>query len=441
MLDTIAALATAPGKAGVAVIRLSGGEAKRIAQTLISAPLTTPRHVYYRTIPQIDHACVIYFEGPASFTGEDVIEFHTHSGSSIIQKLLTALYQHGARAAHPGEFTQRAVMNGKIDLTQAEGIADLIDAAATHQHHVALSHVSGSLYNWITSLKDTLIPILEQVEGSIDFPDEVPAIDRQTVTTAITSLQKDLTHTLSLQDYGEKIQSGIKVLIVGKPNAGKSSLLNTLVGHERAIVTDIPGTTRDYLTADIELGGLQFQLIDSAGYRDTQDKVEQLGIAQLTPLFEACHAIVWLIDKTATKTEDDTNLEARITQLQKPTIVLETKADVDASAPQPTNWPVYNLSTTTKEGIPELKQWLIDTFQETISDHDLGLICNARQKACLLQLQSQLTTLQTNLAGHLEDDCLAIDLKQAVQTCAELTGHALTEKVLDGVFSRFCVGK
>ena len=440
--DTIAALATPAGSGGIGIIRLSGPTALPIAQSLFSQSITVPRHVYIGHIKSIYHGCVIYFKGPDSFTGEDVIEFHIHSGQTIIKTLLTKLYEHGVRPANPGEFTYRAVLNQKIDLTQAEGIIDIIDATSQQSHHVALAHLNGSLYTWISTIKNQLIRQLEFVEGSIDFPDEVPHLDRNHAINELIAIQSQLNETLSLQDFGEHIKQGVTCVIIGKPNSGKSSLLNQLLGKNRAIVTATPGTTRDYLSASIELGGLNYEFIDSAGYRQTNQAIEKKGIRQLKPLMNQSSAILWIVDQSKAPTDDDKKLSILLKKQSKPIWLIINKNDLKTCRYKNLlGLPELSISTKTGNGISQLKSMLINHFSTDPNKHNLGLICNARQKACIHQLNSHISHLLATIRSSIEDDLLAVDLKAAIQTCGELTGESVTETVLDGIFSRFCVGK
>ncbi|RAP34484.1 tRNA uridine-5-carboxymethylaminomethyl(34) synthesis GTPase MnmE [Candidatus Marinamargulisbacteria bacterium SCGC AG-439-L15] len=450
--DTIAAIATPSGMAGIGVIRLSGNNALPLAKELVKANLPwTPRLIELATFIDpltqsiLDEGCVVYFKGPSSFTGEDVIEFHCHGSPSVLKNVLSSILGLGARLAEPGEFSKRAFLNGKLDLTKAESIIDLIHAKGKTAQTVSLMHLKGGLYQKITHLRQQLIHLLEHIDASIDFPDEVEKCDKKEFRAIVDNCYDYVKTVIKHQDYGEWVHSGVTCLIIGYPNVGKSSLLNQLLGKERAIVTSIPGTTRDFIDAQVELGGLIFNFIDTAGIRKTKDEVENLGIEHIETLLEKADAVFWVVDHTRPLNTEEKTIPTHISKVDKKFVVFN-KADledskIDKSDPLFQNFTPLSLSAKTGAGIDAFKSTIQETFINTNSDISGDYICNIRQLACLRQVETALTTLKENLEIGLEHDILSIDIKTAILHLGEITGDEVTEEVLDGVFHRFCVGK
>ena len=449
--DTICAIATPVGVAGVGIIRVSGQTSLDLVRTCFSKKGTfKPRYVYtgkflsHKQKKFIDSVCVVYFEGPSSYTGENVVEIHCHSSIYILKAILEELLILGARMAREGEFTKRAFINGKLDLTQAESVIDLIHSESEMSHHVSLAHVTGVLSDFISTIRNPIKELLEQVEGSIDFPDEVDSINKKEVSISFSHLHKTLKTTLSYQDLGEMVMGGINVLIVGKPNTGKSSLFNLLLGKDRAIVSDMPGTTRDYLEASYDFKGYRFNLFDSAGVRESSDIIEQLGIDRIKSLLGTAHLVCWCIDQSDLLTEDDEKVFAAIKQHQN-VIILQTKSDLSSKIKQSdlTRFSYSNLKVSIhdKASSKVIKSLFYTNSIKESDKVNLDLLCNVRQKACLQQLEKWIEAFVIDLENSIDDDLLAIDLKKGLEICSEFTGEALTEEVLDGIFSRFCVGK
>jgi tRNA modification GTPase len=447
--DTIAAIATPLGIGGIGVIRLSGPDAVTITQQFI--PPThrlIPNQIRYSEIrsPQdnslIDDGCIAYFKAPRSYTGEDTIEFHLHGSVHILKRLLSELIAQGARSADPGEFTRRAFISGKLDLTKAESVIDVIHSTNDRAHAVALNHLQGGLFRQIEAIRAPLMRLLEQVEGSIDFPDEVDAIDRVAVKTELTELKKIIQKSLRLKDFGRWITAGIKCVIIGKPNAGKSSLMNQLAGEPRAIVSAIPGTTRDFIEVRIELGGVLFEFIDTAGIRETDDPVELMGVKRVKTLIKQADLIIWVVDHSQTLTPEDHAI-GTIVHRKKHGVIILNKADKRRKADISTlpNIPQIEVSAKSGTGIPEFKHYLTQTFISQIDTVNLDLLCNVRQQACLSAVLIHLEELIAGMDTAPNDDLFAFDLRQAVMKLGELTGDTFNETVLDGIFSRFCVGK
>lgn len=447
--DTIAAVATPPGIGGIGVIRISGPGALSILQSVFSHKGDIlPRYFYYGQIfhPSsqvvLDDGCAVYFKAPASFTGEDVVELHLHGSYYVLKAVLELLLGLGCRIADKGEFTRRAFLNGKMDLTQAESVIDLIHSDNKTSHQVALRHLEGHLYTRISSVRGQLMAILEQVEGSIDFPEEVPAIDHEEVLATFADIQRMLGRMLMLGDFGKMISQGVKCVIVGRPNAGKSSLLNCLAGEERAIVTPIPGTTRDFIDVRVDLGGLTFEFVDTAGVREATDYVETLGINRVQELIRTAAVVLWVLDLSEAVTAEDRRILDMLRDVKRAYLVLNKSDCVQKldTAWLP-DWPALTVSAKNQAGMDALKAQLYEDFVSKFEQADLDIVCNVRQLECLKAVKGLLDRLSETIKGGYEDDLLAGDLKQAVLKLGEITGEEITEEVLDGIFSRFCVGK
>ncbi len=448
---TIVAIATPLGIGGIGVIRLSGPLALSITQQLASKSQFPPRQMVHThlTHPQthrrIDDGLVVYFKSPHSFTGEDCTEFHLHGNPLVLQMLVQATLDLGAQLATPGEFTKRAFINGKLDLTQAEAIADIIHAENQTAHAVALNHLHGSLFTAITQIRQNLMTVLEHLEGSIDFPDEIDPYSRPDLIQTIAKAKSHLTQIIDIQDLGKLVYSGIKALIIGRPNVGKSSLLNALIGEEKAIVSAIAGTTRDIIEVKLNLGGHIFELIDTAGIRKSRDQIESKGIRKINLHLGKAHLIIWVLDRSAPFSNEDEAIFQKI-KAKKNILLLLNKSDKKVKLILPPallkkKWPHLDIATKSYEAILPLKNWLSSHVQQTLHPHDLDLICNVRQIDCLKKTAHSLAQFLTSAQAGFEDAILALDLKEAILRLGELTGAEVTEEVLDGVFARFCVGK
>lgn len=447
-LDTISAIATPLGLGGIGIIRLSGSESWPIALQLTSlSHPPQPRFVYLSTLShanqKIDECCITFFKGPSSYTGEDVVEIQVHASPFILKLVLGATLELGARLATPGEFTKRAFIYGKLDLTKAESVIDLIHAENGQAHAVALNHLKGSLYKQISTMRQQLMSLLEQMEGSIDFPDEIDAIDRSHLKDTLKDVSKAIHRMIKLQDFGKHIVSGVNCVIVGKPNVGKSSLFNQFLGENRAIISPIAGTTRDFLEARIELGGLIFKLIDTAGFRKATDSIEHLGISKVRKLIQQADAILWVVDSSTPLNEEDLAIYNKIKHKNHLTMILNKCDKKQKIRLQPDMLKRETIAISAKKGLhlDQLKAHLHKNFVEKIDQADTSLLCNIRQLHCLKETYKNMTHLLTSLDQGFEDAMLVIDLKYAILHLGELTGEEVTEEVLDGVFSRFCVGK
>ena len=435
--NTIYALASAAGKAGIAVFRISGAHAREALVFLGVEDALVPRMAKLVTLhhagAKIDQALALYFPAPHSFTGEDVVELHSH-GSRAVTRLLLEVLSHcpGLRMAEPGEFARRAFTNGKLDLAQVEGLADLIDAETASQHRQAMRQLGGDTTQRVEALRMAILEPLALMEAYIDFPDEeIPESVLRESSERVTSLARQIEALLNDDGIGEKIRDGLDIVILGAPNAGKSSLLNALAKRDAAIVSEEAGTTRDLIEVPMEIGGYAVTLVDTAGIRETSGSIEAEGIRRA--LHRAEHADITL------RLSDITTIAAEArsiaAELNDSSIVIATKADL---APLPAlPFPVLALSTSTGAGIPELLAALKEKVAKRMDSVASPLITRARHRAALKEALACLS--QFRPAAPLELTCE--ELRMAAQSIGKITGKIWVDDVLDLVFSRFCIGK
>jgi tRNA modification GTPase len=453
--ETIAAIATAivPQQGSVGIVRLSGVNAVAIARTLFQAPGRQPweshRILYgYVRDPQtqqtVDEALLLLMLSPRSYTREDVVEFHCHGGIMAVQQVLHLCVAQGARLAEPGEFTLRAFLNGRLDLTQAEGIADLVSAQSPQAAQTALAGVQGKLMTPIRELRAACLDILAEVEARIDFEDDLPPLDEAVIATQIGQVLQTMTEILDTAYQGELLRSGLKVAIVGRPNVGKSSLLNAWSRSDRAIVTDLPGTTRDVVESQLVVGGIPIQVLDTAGIREVEDQVERLGIERSRAAAQAADLVLLTIDAQAGWTPADQALYELVRH--RPLILVVNKTDLldnDGLPPLP-DLPVPRALTAAafNQGIANLEETILKTVQaEQLHASNVEVTINQRQSAALTRARTALEQVKTTIAHQLPLDFWTIDLRMAIHALGEVTGDEITESMLDEIFSRFCIGK
>ena len=453
--ETIAAIATAivPQQGSVGIVRLSGAEALSVAKRLFHAPGTqvweSHRILYgYVKKPQtqevIDEALLMLMYAPRSYTKEDVVEFHCHGGIMAVQQVLQLCLQQGARLAQPGEFTLRAFLNGRLDLTQAEGIADLVGAQSPQAAQSALMGVRGKLAAEIRTLRSQCLDVLAEVEARVDFADDLPPIDEDGVRTQLQQILNEITKILSTARQGELLRSGIKVAIVGQPNVGKSSLLNAWSKSDRAIVTNLPGTTRDVVESQLIVGGIPVQVLDTAGIRESSDEVEKIGIARSQSAAQSADLILLTIDATQGWQSAEQTLYEQIKD--KPHIIVINKTDLLTTPPPSLPHAERSRSVHTAAaqnlGIEDLEIAILNTIEaDNLTAANTDIAINQRQSAALLRAQSALTEVQTTIQNELPLDFWTIDLRSAIHALSEVTGEEMTESMLDEIFSRFCIGK
>ncbi len=452
MQDTIAAISTAPGRAALAVVRLSGPDALRVAASaFVGADLA---RVEARTAhfgralsgngSEIDQVVATVFHAPQSFTGEDLVEMSCHGGEVAPRLILQSLLARGARPALPGEFTQRAFLNGKLDLAQAEAVADLIHASSSLAHRVSLSQLEGRYSEWLTSLREELLEMTALVELELDFSEEdVDFADRRRLEALLARSASLLERLLGSYGTGRLIREGVRVVIGGRPNAGKSTLLNALLGRERAIVSEVPGTTRDTVEADTEIDGFLFRFTDTAGLRDTEDLVELEGVRRAEHAIEGADVLLYVFDLSQGLDEGERSFLRRSAASPVPVVLIGNKADLVPAAP-PGDWLALTASRAREDEtlLAPVRARLIEAAGADAGVADRSpVVVNERHRRHLASALEAVRRAATALGDGLSGDLLAVDLHLALRELGSITGEITNEDVLDGIFSRFCIGK
>lgn len=462
--STIAAISTPLSAGGVGIIRISGPRSldilfqvfrpfRRNRQALSEQTIQSHRfyHGYIVENDQlIDEVMVVFMRAPRSYTGEDVIEIHAHSGPLVLRTILMLLIKSGARLAGPGEFTRRAFLNGKMDLTQAEAIADIIDARSRYGLKIAVNQATGKLKSEIDAIKELFIDSLVEIEAAIDFSDHTDdSLPRATLLETLQTGAVRLNNLIEQYNNFSWQRSGIMVALVGAPNVGKSTLLNTLLGRERAIVAPTPGTTRDFIQEALTLEGHSFVFTDTAGLRKhTADDLEKIGMERTQNILSKSDAVVFMIDAAKGVSAEDHDLLN--TFCNNKLILVANKIDLPEAIDFgfPPEWTdrfsLIRLSALTGEGVSSLKTLLVNLFGHqpiTGTDEECGLLPNLRQKTALEKAFLAVKSARDAINGMVPEDLVAIDLREAIDALNEITGHSLRSDVLNDIFSRFCIGK
>lgn len=449
--DTIVALATAQGISAIAVIRLSGKDAIAVTQRVFKGKnlLEANTHtVHFGTLRHqgklIDEVLVTVFKEPHSFTRENSVEISCHGSPVIIKEIVKALLTEGARLAGPGEFTKRAFLNGRMDLAQAEAVADLINAETDNARQAALNQMRGGFSKEINHLREELIHFASLIELELDFGEEdVEFAKRDDLRKLILTIQSYLSSLIQSFDQGNVIKNGVPTVIAGKPNAGKSTLLNLLLNEEKAIVSEIAGTTRDVIEDEIVLGGINFRFIDTAGLRETQDVIEAIGVERTRDRMKKASVILYLFDLSATNLTDIQRETEELKQLAIPFIRIGNK--IDKANPELLNALSQEdfvlISASQKENIQQLKDKLLSFFQvSTVKSGDV-LVTSLRHYQNLLQTHQSLDRVLAGMSEGITGDFLAMDIRQSLHYLGEITGAITTDDLLENIFSKFCIGK
>jgi len=450
--ETIAAQATPPGRGGVGIVRVSGNKASAIAEAILKKN-PTPRYAHYGSFYDakgdvVDQGIALYFPGPNSFTGEDVLELQGHGGPVVLDFLLKEVMQLGARLARPGEFSERAFLNDKIDLTQAEAIADLIDGASEQAVRCAMRSLQGEFSRLIESLVEELIQLRIYVEAAIDFPEEeVDFLSDGKIASDLESILESVKAVLEQANQGSLLREGMTVVIAGRPNAGKSSLLNMLSGRDAAIVTDIAGTTRDVLREQIHIDGMPLHIIDTAGLRESNDKVEMEGVRRAWDEIKKADLVLLVVDSTETDAQDPHQLwpefvdkipdNVRISVVRNKCDVTEEAVNIHRVEGQNM---VLSLSAKTGDGVDLLRGHLKEVMGYN-SGAEGGFIARRRHLEALTAAQNSLLCGQQQLNDMAAGELLAEDLKEAQRYLSEITGQFSSDDLLGRIFSDFCIGK
>lgn len=457
MEDTIAAIATAMAPSGIGIVRISGPEAVAVADRLYRGKKKEKKladmkshTIHYGWIVEkeqvLDEVLVMLMRGSHSYTGEDTVEIDCHGGVLAVKRVLEAVLHAGARIADPGEFTKRAFLNGRIDLSQAEAVMDVISAKSEYALQSSVSQLQGSVRRAVKEIREKLLYEIAFIESALDDPEHISLDGYPEKLEGIVQEEKrKIEKLLKSADDGKMLQEGIKTVILGKPNAGKSSLLNLLVGEEKAIVTDIAGTTRDVLEEQISLGGISLRMLDTAGIRSTADRVEQIGVERAKEHAKNADLLLYVVDASVPLDEND----GQIMELLKgrKTILLLNKSDLETviSKEELTariDAPVLNISAREETGLAELEALIKEMFfQGEISFNDEVYITNMRQKRALEEALESLKLVENSIAMGMPEDFFSIDLMNAYERLGSIIGEAVGEDLVNEIFSKFCTGK
>ena len=458
-MDIIAAIATGHSPTAIGIIRVSGEGCFALCDQVFRAANGRPfpeqpshKMVFGEMLDAesrvIDRGLAVRFPGPHSYTGEDSAEFHCHGSPVVLRELLDALFAAGARQAKAGEFTQRAFLNGRLDLTQAEAVVDLIDAETAAAARNAAAQLDGGLRRVLEPIQDSLLDITSRFYAVVDYPDEdIEDVKPEQVAEALSSAEKQLSSLLATCQRGKVLKSGVRTAIVGRPNAGKSSLLNALAGYERAIVTDIPGTTRDTVEESVLCGGVLLRLIDTAGIRDTEDVVEQKGVERSRKALESADLVLAVVDGSVPLTDED--LEVLRLAAENPRWIAvfskcdlwDTKAHSVGIIGSPAPAASVTLSSVTGEGLGDLENAVAALFPAGDPKEAGSLLTDQRQEEAARRARDAVRRAKDALENGLTPDAVLTDAEEALDSLGELTGRTAKEEIVSRIFSRFCVGK
>ncbi len=449
--DTIIANATPLIPSAVSIIRISGDKALDIGKKLFKLPESVEeRRVYFGKITDskgsvIDEGLFIFFKGPKSFTGEDVVEIYPHGSVPIVKRIIEEAVNLGARFAEPGEFTKRAFINGKIDLTQAEAIADLIEAKSEKASRIAVNILEGKLSERVKELRNSLIYIVSLIEAEINFPEDVEEVEPDLIKDGLSKVIEGIDLLLKTYRKGEIVREGIKLAIVGRPNVGKSSLFNALVGYERAIVSEFRGTTRDFIEETLSIKGIPVKLLDTAGLRETKDKVELIGIRKAKEKIEEADIVIFVFDLSEGITQEDLNIYEQIKH-KDPIIVgnksdLIDKKELDIFRKKYYFKNVLFISTKLHKNLDQLEEEIFHKLG-IIEDSDSEIYINLRHYKALEKAKNILKKTVQNIDELIRfKEILMLEISEAEKHLEEITGEITTEDILENIFSRFCIGK
>ena len=445
--DTICALATGSGMGAIAIIRTSGIKAFAICNKVFSKNIADVKShsIHFGTLKKeeeiIDEVLISVFKNPNSFTGEDVFEISCHGSVFIQQQILQLLTENGARIANPGEFTLRAFSNGKMDLSQAEAVADLIASESKKAHQIAINQMRGGFSDDLKKLREQLINFASLIELELDFSEEdVEFANREQFNQLLLLIKEKLTKLIDSFHLGNVIKNGIPVTILGAPNVGKSTLLNVIVNEDRAIVSEIAGTTRDTIEDVINIEGIQFRFIDTEGLRDTKDTIEKIGIQKALEKAEKAKVIIYLLDATTDFKAQEKEI-GKIKKLQNKMIVVVNKTDLNPNICETLKRKNYLfISAKNKDGIEDLKKTIIKSIDTNLSS-DETVISNSRHQEELSNTLKEIIAVMGGLNNGISGDLLAINIKQALYHLGLITGEVTTDDLLGNIFSKFCIGK
>jgi tRNA modification GTPase len=452
--ETIVAIATPPGRGGIGVVRISGADAKKIAMSMLRlSGRLVPRHAAIAELvdsaddqrpttndqtERLDEVIVTYFQKPHSYTAEDVVEISCHGSPVLLRRAIEIAIANGARLAEPGEFTMRAFLNGRIDLTQAEAVRDLIESQTLFQAKVAAQQLEGALAGRVRSIKQSLVDLIALLEAGIDFAeDDVPIAPADDILPRIAAVRAPLQELARSFAYGKVVHEGLTLAIVGRPNVGKSSLFNGLVERERAIVTATPGTTRDLVTETVAIGGIPVRLVDTAGIRKASDEAESIGIRKSMEALAEADVVLLVVDMSQPFNEWDAELAGRLEQ--RAAITVLNKADL--ASPEERNSTLQLMtSALTGEGIDELRRRIVE-LAGAGAQQEPGFLTNTRHQSLVNNSLAALDRAEAAVRDKVPHEMLLLDLYSALRPLDEITGATTADDILNLIFSRFCIGK
>ena len=455
--DTIAAIATAPGEGGIGIIRISGADSIAIASSIFKPfykenLLGYPnRSLVYGNIVDsdrvIDEVLIARMEGPNSYTAEDVVEINCHGGFISVKKILELVLKKGARLADPGEFTKRAFLNGRIDLSQAEAVIDIINAKTDQSHDIAQTQLEGALSQKVRSLRNMITEVLAQVEVAIDYPEEdIEFITYKELTDKTSQIQKEVVKMYETSDTGKILREGLKTAILGKPNVGKSSLMNWILGENRAIVTEIAGTTRDVIEEFVNIKGIPLKIVDTAGIRETDDIVEKIGVEKSRDHMKSSDLVLVVLDSSRELEEDDLEILDAINP--KKTLVLinkidlESRLDMDKVKEYIAEENIIHISAMENKGLESIHDKIeAMVYEGRVSNKGDVMITNTRHKDAIYKAMNSINDAIKGLEDHMSYDFIGVDLKDAWDSLVFINGDTVTEDLLDTIFKNFCIGK
>ena len=450
MNDTIVAISTTMGVGAISIIRLSGKEAISIVNKCfkgknleeVATHTINYGHIYDEN-ELIDEVLVSVMKGPRSFTAEDVVEINSHGGIITTNRILETMLNHGARLAEPGEFTKRAFLNGRIDLVKSEAVMDLIESKSDEARKMALSQLGGTTSTLITNFRNTLKQLLSSIEVNIDYPEyyDIEVMTVEKIKEQVSIMKKELQELVKSSENTVTIKNGIKTVILGKPNVGKSSILNKLLEQDKAIVTDIAGTTRDIVEGDIYLDGVLLNIIDTAGIRETDDVVEKIGVEKSLYMIDEADLVIVVLNSNEEFSEEDKEILEKTKD--KTRIIVLNKNDLDKKLVIPTNLQnVVETNTNDLDGITSLKKKIKELFNlEQIATKDYTYLANSRQISLAKQAYKNLLDAEQAIEDDQPVDMIEIDLKECFDTLGEIIGATYSEEIIDNLFENFCVGK
>jgi len=454
--DTIAAIATPAGIGGIGIVRISGSEAESILYLLFksshSVTLFKPRRLYHgylsdpETCQIIDEVLVCLMKAPHSYTGEDTLEFYCHGGILVLESVLQAVLRSGVRLAEPGEFTRRAFLNDRIDLIQAEAVGEIIMARTSKGLETAVSHMKGHLRQKIDQLRNELIEVLVLLESAIDFADDAELPSSSEALIKLQHLSENLENLHQTYEQGKIYRHGVTVVIAGKPNTGKSSLLNCLLQEKRAIVTPVPGTTRDFIEEAINIRGISVRLIDTAGIHPTEDLIEREGIRMVLEKLATADGVILLLDGSKPLTDEDRNILKQLQGYRILPVINKTDLDHNLEEKEITDClsetsPLW-ISAKFGAGIAALKEKIYSLFSKKAGEQDGEVMINSlRHKMALEKTMQLVAQALTSLQDGLSQEFAALDIREALDSLGEIAGETVTEDILDRIFSSFCIGK